>query len=106
MASPLVVDWLFYMVSDSGVASCMQADNGQRLWRNKMDSVRYWASPVYAAGKLYFPNDKGKITVIKADRSGKVLTVNKLDDGFYASPAVVEGALILRTTKHLYRVEQ
>jgi hypothetical protein len=40
------------------------------------------------------------------ERTPKIIKVNKLDNGTYASPAVVEGALILRTTTHLYYIEE
>jgi hypothetical protein len=41
-----------------------------------------------------------------AGRTGKILQVNKLDNGTYASPVVVEDGLILRTTTHLYYLEE
>jgi len=64
------------------------------------------ASPVYAAGRIYLANYNGKTTVIEPGRSFNVLAVNKLDDGFMASPAIVENALILRSKTHLYRIEK
>jgi hypothetical protein len=44
--------------------------------------------------------------VLAPGREAKVLAVNKLDDGFMATPAVADGALFLRTRTHLYRIQQ
>ena len=64
------------------------------------------ASPIYAAGRIYLFNEDGKTTVLEAGREFKVLAENQLDDGFMASPAVAGNALILRTSKDIYRIEQ
>ena len=105
ISSPLVCNGLLYMVSDKGVVSCLNAKTGTRLWRQRLASGTYWPSPVCAAGRLYFSNTKGKTTVMQTGRTPKILQVNQLDNGLFASPAVVEGALILRTTTHLYCIE-
>jgi hypothetical protein len=49
-------------------------------------------------------SQEGKITVLQADESLKVLATNHLDEGMNASPAVAEGSLILRTFGHVYRI--
>ncbi len=51
-------------------------------------------------------SEDGKTTVFEATRELKVLGESILDDGFMASPAIDENALILRTTTHLYRIEE
>ena len=67
---------------------------------------RFWASPLHAAGRLYFFNDAGTTYVAEAGRSWKKLAENKLDDGCMASPAVAGQALFIRTKTHLYRIEE
>ena len=42
---------------------------------------------------------------MKPGRDFSVVAENKLDAGCMASPAVVGGALYLRTKTHLYRIE-
>jgi outer membrane protein assembly factor BamB len=46
----------------------------------------------------------GAVAVLEAGPDMKVLAVNKLDDGFDASPALVDEELYLRGRKHLYRI--
>ena len=102
--SPIVVDDLIYMLSDGGVITCLEAATGKRVWRSRIGG-RYASSPIYADGRLYFCNQKGKTTVVRPGRTCKVLATNELDGGFMASPAISGRALVLRTKTHLYRIE-
>lgn len=103
-ASPLLVDDLIFMANDNGVAGCVDAKTGEEIWRKRLGN-NFSASPIHAAGRIYFFDEKGKSTVIEASRNYRVLATNNLDDGFMASPAVTGQALILRTRTHLYRIE-
>ena len=47
MASPLLVGGELYMVSDNGMASCLDASNGKLLWRERLGG-NHAASPAYA----------------------------------------------------------
>ena len=103
-ASPIIVDDLLYMVSDSGVAMCVEVATGKLVWRERLGGT-YAASPIYVDGRLYFCNQQGKTIVLKPGRTREVLATNKLDEGCLASPAVDGKALFLRTKTHLYRIE-
>jgi outer membrane protein assembly factor BamB len=102
--SVLLVDDLLFMVDDGGVATCVEAKTGKEVWKKRLGGD-YSASPIYCGGKVYFFDQDGKATVIKASREYQVMTVNRLDDGFMASPAVSGRALFLRTKSALYRIE-
>jgi outer membrane protein assembly factor BamB len=104
-ASPLLVDGLIYMVNDDGVASCVEAASGEVVWKKRIGG-RHWASPIYAADRLYFFSDDGETTVLAPGREFKELATNTLNDGFMASPAVSDGAFFLRTKSQLYRIEE
>lgn len=103
--SLLLLDDLIFMVSDAGVASCVEAKTGEVVWTARVGG-NFSASPLAAGGRIYLFSEEGKTTVIEAGRSYKVLAENTLGDGFMASPAVVGNALILRSRTHLYRVEE
>ena len=103
--SPLLLDHLLFVGSDQGVLTCVDATTGETVWQNRVGGV-FTASPIAAAGHVYFFSEDGSATVIAAEREFKVLATNKLDDGFMASPAVTGNAIILRTKSHLYRVEE
>ena len=103
--SVLLHDGLIYMVDDGGIASCLEAATGKKVWGKRIGG-EYSASPLYADGRIYFFSQDGKTTAIAPGREMKVLGESKLDEGFMASPAVSGKALILRTKSHLYRIEQ
>lgn len=104
MPSPLVSGDRLFMVSDQGVASCLDRKTGDMLWRNRVGG-NYSASPLLAGGKIYFCNREGIVTVIDDSATYRVVATNKLDEPILASPACLDGALILRTEGHLYRIE-
>ena len=101
--SPVLVGDAIYMMDDTGVMSCIDAKSGAEVWRQRMGG-NYSASPVHADGRIYFFSEEGKCTVVAAAREFKLLGESQLADGFMASPAVIDGSLILRTRTHLYRV--
>jgi outer membrane protein assembly factor BamB len=103
--SPILVDGLLYMVSDSGILSCVDPKSGTSL-RQKRLGGNFFASPVYADGKIYLCDEAGATTVIKPSRELEVLATNHLENGCMASPAIVGRSLIVRTTTHLYRIEE
>ncbi len=102
-ASPLLVDDLLFVVNDAGVAACLDAKTGKRIWRKRLGG-NFSASPIYADGNVYFFDEDGKATVIRAARNYEELAVNQLGDGFMASPAISDDVLYLRSRSHLYRL--
>ncbi len=103
-ASPLLIDGLIYMVSDDGVANCIDAATSEPVWSKRL-SGSFAASPIYGDGRIYFCDQDGQTTVIKPGRNYEELATNILDDGCMASPAVADNALVLRTKTNLYRIE-
>jgi outer membrane protein assembly factor BamB len=92
-----------YMVSDSGMASCLDARTGAVHWQERLGG-NYSASPLFADGKLYFQSEQGTGVVLQAGKSFKLLSKNALEERSLASPAAIDGALFIRTEKHLYRI--
>lgn len=103
--SVTLVGELLFMVDDSGIASCLEAATGREIWRERVGG-EHSASPLYAAGRLYFCNETGKTTVVAAKREFEILAENQLGDGFMASPAASDRSLFLRSRSHLYRIDE
>jgi outer membrane protein assembly factor BamB len=102
--SLLLKDDLLFMVSDQGIASCLDAKTGKIQWTERLGAPCS-ASPIYAEGRIYAADESkenGKTYVFAADRNFKLLAMNKLADGCMASPVAVGDALYLRTKTHLY----
>jgi outer membrane protein assembly factor BamB len=101
--SVLLDGGLIYMVSDNGIASCLDAATGKVHYSERLDG-EYSASPVLADGRVYYCNQTGKTFVLATGKTFNVEAENRLDGGFMASPAVAGDALFLRTKTHLYCV--
>jgi outer membrane protein assembly factor BamB len=102
--SAILAGDLIFMVNDVGILTCLEAQTGKMVSQVRLKG-EYSASPLLAAGRIYFFSEDGRTTVIEAGRDLKVIGENQLGDGFMASPAVDGNALIVRSRSHLYRIE-
>jgi outer membrane protein assembly factor BamB len=93
------------MVSDNGVLSCLSTETGEQVWRSRLGG-NYAASLLHVDGRIYCFSHQGNATVLEVGDREQLLARNTLDAGFMASPAVSNGALILRTKTHLYRIAE
>ncbi|MCX6226777.1 MAG: PQQ-binding-like beta-propeller repeat protein [Bacteroidia bacterium] len=102
--SPVLMDGkLYFLKANNGTISCLDAKDGKVNYINeKLDGiVNIYSSPTGAGGHLYIAAD-GIIDVIKAGPAFALLSSNKLDDTFHASPVVIGNDLYLRGFKYLY----
>ena len=104
MPSPVLVGELLFLLSDGGIATCLETATGKELWQERLGG-ECAASMLSVGDRLYCFSQDGKATVLKAARTFEIVAVSRLDSGFMASPAVLGNALILRTKTHLYRIE-
>lgn len=104
MSSSVILDDLFYMVDDRGVATCIDIKTGEAAWTQRLGGA-YSASLLVAAGRIYYFDREGKTTVIVPGRTFEQVAENLLEDGCMASPAVSGNTLFLRTRSALYRIE-
>lgn len=104
-SSPIIVDDLIYLNDDKGVLSCFVAATGEELYRERLEGQGgYSASPVYAAGHLFFHNGSGITTVVKPGRTFTRVAENSLSEAGLSSFAVVSDGFIVRTEGHLVRI--
>ena len=104
-SSPVLVGDLLFSVSDAGLLICTEGKTGQQVWSKRLKG-KFGASLLAVNGRIYVANTGGTTTVIAPEREYRELAVNQLDDGLWASPAVTENALLVRTKTHLYRIEE
>lgn len=102
--SPLLVGDELYIVSDNGVAACLDAKTGKEHWRQRLGG-NFSASPLHAAGRIYIQDETGTTTVLKPGKAFEKLAANQLPGKTLASPAAIEGALFIRTDQALYRLD-
>jgi outer membrane protein assembly factor BamB len=101
--SPLLVGDELYMVSDNGIASCIDAKTGAPYWQVRLGG-NHSASPIYADGRIYFLSEEGESVVIAPGKEFKALAKNQLDGPTLASMAVSNGSIFVRSQTHLYRL--
>jgi outer membrane protein assembly factor BamB len=103
--SLLLVGEELYMVSDKGVATCVDARTGKERWQERIGN-NYSASLVHADGKIFVQSEEGPALVIKPGKRFEKLADAGFKERTLASYAVGENALFIRTESNLYRVEQ
>ncbi len=105
--SVVVVGDALYCVADKGVATCLDARTGAERWVQRLGG-NFSASPLHAAGRVYFQDEAGEAIVVRAGPAYEELARNRLGDGerTYASYAVDGDALLVRSESALYRIER
>jgi outer membrane protein assembly factor BamB len=107
VASPLLYQGSLYVFKHlSGIMTVLEARTGETQYgpSRLSDVPDLYASPVAVAGRIYIASRDGAVVVLKHGKTPETLAVNRLDDGFDASPAIVGDELYLRGRKSLYRI--
>ena len=104
LPSPLLYKDILYMIADSGIATSFRPDTGEVIARGRIKGAmgKYFASPVAADDKIYLVSETCKVAVLEPDGSLEVLVVNDLDSTCYATPALAQGRIYIRTAETLY----
>ena len=102
---PLLYRGSVYMVQNGGIFSALDPATGVVQKQGRLTGALgdYYASPVAADGRIYTVNQEGKMAVVKAGKDWEVIGVNDLGEDCFATPAIVEGGLYVRTASALYR---
>ena len=107
--SPLLYDGLLYfMKSNSGILSVFDASTGRPHYQaQRLDGIaEVYSSPVAAQGRVYVTGRDGTTVVLRHGVTLDVLARNRLDDGFDASPALVDAHIYLRGYRYLYNIAE
>jgi outer membrane protein assembly factor BamB len=105
LPSPLLYKNVLYMVNDAGgIVTTLNPETGELVQqgRLKVPTDRYYASPVAADDKIFIATEKGKVIVLPPGGGLEAIAVNDLQDNIYATPALVDGRIYVRTNSTLY----
>jgi outer membrane protein assembly factor BamB len=97
----VVKDGLLYLWTDSGIVTCVDAATGKVHWRERVGG-EYYSSPLWIEGRVYCISKRGQIVVLAASRKFEVLARMELGEKTFATPAVADGVMYLRTQTRLY----
>ena len=102
--SPLLYDGIVYLVKDGGIVTALDKKTGEVLKQARLKDAldRYFSAPVAADGRIYMVSEAGKVSVIKPGPDWEVIQTNDMRDAAYATPAIVDNKIYLRTDWGLY----
>lgn len=103
ISSPASDGQVVVTVSTPGVATCVDAKTGRKLWEKEL-GFECQSTPSVAAGRVYIFGIKGLALVVEAGPTYRELARNNLSEGVFASPAFVGGSIFVRGSKHLFRI--
>jgi len=101
--TPLFKDGLVFLWTDAGIVTCVKAESGEEIWRQRVGG-KYYASPVWVDGRLYCPNRRGDVVVLAASEKYELLARVPLGEQCFATPAVSDGVMYFRTTRLLMAI--
>ena len=107
--SPLLYEnAIYFLKTNSGILTCVNAKTGETHYGpQRLEGIsNIYASPVGVNGRIYLVGRDGTVLIIKHGPQFEVLAQNSLDDGFDASPAIVDRELYLRGRKYLYCIAE
>jgi outer membrane protein assembly factor BamB len=104
VSSLLYYDGLIYLAHENGIATCVDAKTGQRMWQSRMGGI-FTASPVAGDGKVYLVSQTGETIVLRAGPKLEIVARNQLMERLMASPAISGGQIFFRTDEHLVAIQ-
>ena len=104
VSSPLFFEGRLYTMKNGGLASCYDAKTGTPYYQDQRVGVGsdYYASAIGVDGRVYVAAQNGTVVVLKAGDSFEVLARNSLGEEIFATPAVVDGNVVIRSARHLW----
>lgn len=102
-SSPLFHDGVLFLVKDGGILTSVDANNGSVIKRARLPTIgKYYSSPVLGNEKIYVLSERGRLSVIAAKGQWEVLATVDFKEDVYATPAISNGCVFVRTVSNLY----
>ena len=103
--SALLYQGILYIVKNGAILTSFDARTGRVLKTGRIPGALggYSSSPVVAEGRIYIASEDGKLAVLRAVGDWELLALNDLGETCFATPALADGAIYLRTGEALYR---
>lgn len=103
LLTPVALEGLIYTIDSKSNLFCLDAATGEVIWSLRMKG-KFNSSPVAAAGNIYFSSTRGDTYVFKQGKEQIPVSENSLEGEIWATPAFVDGSILMRTSKYLYRI--
>ena len=104
LPSPLYYGGYIYMVNDRGILTTLNPETGEMLKQGRIPGVQdsVYSSPVAGDGKIYIVTEKGKVAVFAPTGNLEPIMVNDIGEDCYATPALADGRIYLRSRNTLF----
>src|SRR6185295_17185269 len=104
--APLIYKDVVFLVRSGGIATTLNAQTGKVLKQARLMGALedYYSSPIGVDGKVYIASEHGKVVVLRAAGDSEILALNEFASDIYATPAISEGKMYIRTRKVLYAI--
>jgi outer membrane protein assembly factor BamB len=104
VSSPLFYQGHLYTMKNGGLASCYDPVTGKPFYQDERVGVGsdFYSSAVGAAGRIYITAQNGTVIVLEAGETFHVLARNNLGEEAFATPAIVDGTIYLRSANTLW----
>ena len=96
----VVVGDLAWLLSDSGVLTCLHAPSGEVRYQERVGG-NFFGSPVWVDGRLFAVSTAGELVVVEASEKFNVLHRYALKELCHSTPAVALGRMFIHTENHL-----
>ena len=104
VSSPLCYNGRVFGIKNGGLASCYDLKSGHQFYQaERVDAPGdYYSSAVAADGRVYVASQKGTVVVLDGGETFEVLARNVIGAPIFATPAIVDGRIYLRTDKQMF----
>ena len=104
--APLVYKNVVFLFRSGGIATTLDAKTGTVLKQARLTGALedYYASPIGADSKVYIASEHGKVVVLRAAGDWEILAINDFDSDIYATPAISDDKMYIRTRDALFAI--
>ena len=92
-----------FLLNDGGQMTCINPEDGEELWYERVTGEAY-ASPIIIDDKIYCFSREGEMVALAAKDEMVVLGKHDFGDGIFATPAVADGKMYVRTFNRLISI--
>jgi outer membrane protein assembly factor BamB len=108
VTAALAYEGALYVIRDGGILKVVDPESGKVLREERLKGGigSYYAQPVAGDGKIYFINQDGKVSVIKAGVNWEMVSSSDLGEEVIGTPAIAGGRIYVRAGETLYCFRQ
>jgi len=104
--SPVVVGDALFLVKEGGLFTSVDLATGETVKQERVaEPDSYYASPVAAGGRILLASQSGQLAIVEAKPEWEVLSVHRIDEEVWSTPALADGQVFVRSQEALYCFE-